>query len=33
MSLIGYQPATAIDRGWAALAVHRLEAGARRSAG
>jgi cysteine synthase len=29
--LIDYQPATTIDRNWTALAVHRLEADARRS--
>ena len=31
MDLIDYQPATAIDRTWTAMAVHRLEADARRS--
>jgi cysteine synthase A len=30
--LVDYQPATAIDRNWTALAVHRLEADSRRSA-
>jgi hypothetical protein len=30
--LIDYHPAAAIDRNWTALAVHRLEADARRSA-
>jgi cysteine synthase len=32
VKLIDYHPATAIDRSWTALAVHRLEADARRSA-
>jgi hypothetical protein len=31
MDLIDYQPATAIDRSWTAMAVRRLEADARRS--
>jgi cysteine synthase len=31
MDLIDYQPPTAIDRSWTAMAVHRLEADARRS--
>jgi cysteine synthase len=31
MDLIDYQPPTAIDRNWTAMAVHRLEADARRS--
>ena len=30
--LVDYHPATAIDRSWTALAVHRLEADSRRSA-